>query len=204
MNWHSYSTGFLASAALIMAIGAQNAFVLRLGLRGQNVLPVIVLCAVSDAILITLGVCGLGSVIAASPGLLAAARWGGAAFLVAYGVFAFQRALRPAGAALTADASSDVPVGRILVTALGFTFLNPHVYLDTIVLLGALGASQPAAGQVPFVLGSTTASLAWFLALGYGARGLAPVFANPLAWRVLDALVGALMLALALGLIVRG
>ncbi len=203
MNWPSYSIGFVASAALIIAIGAQNAFVLRLGLLGQRVLPVILLCAFSDAVLITLGVGGLGTIIASSPSLLAAARWGGAAFLATSGATSLHRALRAEASALAAASGPALSASRTLVTALGFTFLNPHTYLDTVVLLGALGGSQPLAGRVPFVLGAVTASFTWFFALGYGARRLAPVFAHPLAWRVLDAFVGVLMLFLAIALAAR-
>jgi len=199
MSFSSFSTGFAASAALVAAIGAQNAYVLRLGLRGVHVLPVILVCIASDVLLIGAGVAGMGSVVASSPGVLAFARWGGAAFLAAYGVLALSRATRPGGA-LGASAEAPVSAARAVLTTLGFTFLNPHVYLDTVLLLGTLGATQPEGGHVAYVAGATTASACWFVALGYGARRLAPVFATPRAWRFLDAGVGALMLVLAAGL----
>ncbi len=201
MHWQSLPAGFAASAALVAAIGAQNAFVLRLGLvpGGRHVLPVVLLCIASDVLLISAGVLGLGTLIAESATFLAIARWGGAAFLVAYGATALWRSLKSGGGALEPGQDRGKGLGRVLVTVLGLTFLNPHVYLDTVVLLGALGGAQPAGGRVPFVLGATLASAAWFVALGFGARKLSGVFARPRAWRVLDAAVGVLMLALAFG-----
>ena len=199
IRWESFPAGFFASAALIAAIGAQNAYVLRLGLRRLHVAPVVLLCIVSDALLIAAGVLGMGSLMASWPALLVVARWGGVAFLAAYGIFALRRAARPGVAGLAAADARGNSLLRTLVTVLGLTFLNPHVYLDTVVLLGALGSAEPADGRVPFVLGAVLASAAWFLALGFGARWLSPLFARPGAWRVLDAGVGALMLFLAVG-----
>jgi L-lysine exporter family protein LysE/ArgO len=199
IQWQSFPSGFFASAALVAAIGAQNAYVLRLGLRRLHVAPVVLLCIVSDALLIAAGVLGMGSLLASWPALLVVARWGGVAFLAAYGVFALRRAVRADGAGLAAASARGTSLARTLVTVLGLTFLNPHVYLDTVVLLGALGSAEPAAGRVPFVLGAVLASATWFVALGFGARRLSPLFARPHAWRVLDAGVGALMLALAVG-----
>ncbi len=197
-GWQSFPTGFAASAALVASIGAQNTYVLRLGLRRLHLVPVVALCIVSDALLIGAGVLGMGTLIAAHPAALAAARWGGVAFLVAYGLFALRRALFARGGA-RGGAAASAPLAPTLMTVLALTFLNPHVYLDTVVLLGALGSAEPAAGRVPFVLGATAASALWFGVLGFGARRLSPLFARPRAWRVLDAGVGALMLALAFG-----
>ena len=199
MHWQSLLAGFGASAALVAAIGAQNAYVLRLGLRGEHVVPVVLLCIASDALLIAAGVLGVGSLVAGSPALFSVARWGGAAFLAGYGLLALRRAVRAEGGALSAASARPAALGRTLATALGFTFLNPHVYLDTVVLLGALGSAEPLAGRAPFVLGATLASAAWFVALGLGARRLSPLFARRHAWRILDAGVAALMLALAVG-----
>jgi L-lysine exporter family protein LysE/ArgO len=189
--------GFTSSLALIVAIGAQNAFVLRQGTRGEHVWPVVLTCAASDALLITLGVAGLGAVVADHRAALAVARWGGAAFLLGYAVLAARRALR-SGALLPAATSA----GRLratLLTCLAFTYLNPHVYLDTVLLLGTLAKQQRH--QWVFAAGAVGASGAWFVALGGGARRLAPLLARPAAWRVLDALIAAVMAGLAIRLL---
>jgi L-lysine exporter family protein LysE/ArgO len=193
----SVLAGFSSSLALIVAIGAQNAFVLRQGTRREHVWPVVLTCAASDALLITLGVAGLGAVVADHPTALAVARYGGAAFLLAYAALAARRALRP-GALVPADGSA----GRLratLLTCLAFTYLNPHVYLDTVLLLGTLANQQRH--QWLFAAGAVVASGAWFVALGGGARRLAPLLARPGAWRVLDALIAAVMAALAVKLL---
>jgi len=199
MNWSSFPAGFAASAALIAAIGAQNAYVLRLGLRGTHVLPVVFVCVASDALLVGAGVAGMGSALSSAPAVLAVARWGGAAFLAAYGAFALLRAARSGGEGLAASDEAPPSAARAILTTLGFTFLNPHVYLDTVLLLGTLGATQPEGGGAPFVAGATAASACWFFTLGFGARRLAPLFATRRAWRILDGGVGALMLVLAVG-----
>lgn len=194
----AFVSGFAASAALIVAIGAQNLFVLRQGLSGRHIGAVVLFCAGADAALITVGVAGLGAVLAGLPGL---ARWltlGGAVFLTVYGGRALVRAARPG--ALRAVGDGAVSLSAVMAGVAGFTFLNPHVYLDTVLLMGTLGASQPAAQRPVFVAGAATASLSWFLLLGYGARLLNPLFAKPSAWRVLDGLVGATMILLAAGL----
>jgi L-lysine exporter family protein LysE/ArgO len=198
-SWQSFPTGFVASAALVAAIGAQNAYVLRLGLRRLHVAPVVVLCIASDALLIAAGVLGMGTLVASFPSFLSVARWAGVAFLVAYGLFALRRAVAAGGGTLGGEGGRTTPLARTLGTVLALTFLNPHVYLDTVVLLGALGSAEPTGGRLPFVLGATAASAVWFLSLGFGARRLSPLFARRHAWRILDAGVGVLMLALALG-----
>jgi L-lysine exporter family protein LysE/ArgO len=194
-------SGFLLGLALIVAIGAQNAFVLRQGLRGEHVLGVVAVCAVSDLLLITAGVAGTGALLEQVPEAVTAVRWAGAAFLAAYGLLAARRALRPAGA-LLADAAERTPLATVLLTAAALTWLNPHVYLDTVVLLGSVAASQ---GELrwAFGAGAAVASVVWFCALGAGARLLRPVFARPASWRVLDALIAVVMVVLAVGL-VRG
>jgi len=189
--------GFANCLALIAAIGAQNAFVLRQGLRREHVWAVVVTCALSDALLISLGVAGLGAAVAGRPAVLLAVRWCGAAFLLAYAALALRRALRPQS--LDPAAARPTTFRATLLACLAFTYLNPHVYLDTVLLLGAV-ASQHTHRWV-FAAGAAVASLAWFAAVGGGARRLAPVLARPAAWRVLDAAVAAIMVAIAASLL---
>ena len=180
--------GFLLGASLIIAIGPQNAFVLRQGLVRAHVFAVATLCALSDAVLIAAGVGGLGTLVKSMPALAGAVAFGGALFLVVYGLIAFHRALRPGH--LEAARRADSGLGAALATCLAFTFLNPHVYLDTVVLVGALSARYAGAGRLAFGIGAALASLVWFYGLGYGARLLAPLFARDAAWRVLDVAIG--------------
>lgn len=191
--------GFLSSLVLIVAIGAQNSFVLRQGIRGEHLLPVTLLCVFSDLLLIGAGIAGLGALIQTLPQMLAAARYGGAAFLFVYGCLAARRAWH--GEHLAVQADGPRSLGKVVATCLGFTFLNPHVYLDTVILLGALANQHGDGGRWVFGAGAGVASLLWFFALAYGARRLAPVFIKPLAWRVLDALIALLTLGLAYGLL---
>jgi L-lysine exporter family protein LysE/ArgO len=191
--------GFAASAVLIIAIGAQNAFVLRQGLRREHVLPVVLVCAFSDLALITAGIAGLGAVINAQPGLVSAIRWVGAAFLLGYAVLAARRALRPQRLETTGQAPATLRA--TLLTCLALTYLNPHVYLDTVLLLGSIAQQHPH--RWLFGLGAAVASLGWFAALGAGARRLAPLLARPGAWRVLDGLIATVMAALGITLIVQ-
>lgn len=187
--------------SLIVAIGAQNAFVLRQGVRGQHVLPVIAVCAVSDIVLIAAGVAGFGTVVEAVPAVLTVARYAGAAFLFGYAVLAARRAL--SSSALIAEAAgASVAVGASVLTCLALTWLNPHVYLDTVVLLGSFASTYASPDRWFLAAGAMLASVVWFLALGYGARRLGPLFARPTAWRVLDSLIAVFMLALAIGLVV--
>ncbi|MDR6675311.1 LysE/ArgO family amino acid transporter [Xanthomonas sp. 1678] len=194
--------GFIASAGLIIAIGAQNAFVLRQGLQRQHVGVVVAVCAFGDIALIVLGVAGIGALVQQWPALLQVLRYAGAAFLGVYGLMAAQRAWRGAGA-LKAQGEEPASWRRILLTCLAFTFLNPHVYLDTMVLLGSLSTRYPGALRWAFAFGACLASVAWFCSLGYGARLLQPVFRKPNAWRVLDACIAVFMLALCLLLLLR-
>lgn len=268
--------GFGNSIALIVAIGAQNAFLLRVGIEGRRsvVVPVVIFCAVSDAVLITLGVLGVGALLDIAPGALHVMRLGGAAFLLAYAAFAAKRAIRPrtsglepadveplggpgtapasdvaTGTALAAEAGRavEVPAGggtvvdepgtaggstapttgtvtlerprprprasgtasglttrAALLTVAAFTWLNPHAYLDTVVLLGSIGNQQGPDDRWWWVLGAVLASITWFSAVGFGARLLRPLFAKPGAWRVLDAFVAVVMLALGLKLLIGG
>ena len=187
--------GFLLGAGLIIAIGAQNAFVLRQGLVREHVLPVVMLCAVSDAVLIAAGVLGLGTLISRGPVLILAATIGGAAFLVVYGLMAARRALRPA--VLEAAGRKAGSLKQALTFAALFTWANPHVYLDTVVLFGSISAQHQDTARTAFWLGGTLSSFVWFFALGYGARLLAPLFASPGAWRVLDGLIALIMFGIA-------
>ena len=191
----AFLAGFFLGGSLIVAIGAQNAFVLRQGLLRQHVFAICLFCALSDALLIALGVGGFGAYVSASPGLLRVVGLGGAAFLLVYGAMAFRRALAPASLV-----ASDAPAPALAAALAGcaaFTFLNPHVYLDTVVLVGGLSATWPDPGRLLFGAGAMTASFVWFFGLGYGARLLEPVFSNPRAWQVLDCLIGITMWALA-------
>jgi L-lysine exporter family protein LysE/ArgO len=189
--------GFAASAVLIIAIGAQNAFVLRQGLRREHVVPVVLTCAISDVLLIVAGIAGLGTVVGRHPAALTAIRWFGAAFLLGYAVMAAKRAVKPA--ALSPTDRSPATLRATLLTCLALTYLNPHVYLDTVLLLGSL--AQQYAHRWLFGVGAAAASGAWFVALGLGARRLAPVLNEPVAWRILDGLIAAVMAGLAVALL---
>lgn len=195
-----FLTGFGLSLGLIVAIGAQNAFVLRQGLRREHVGAVVAFCALADLALIAAGVAGLGAVLGRTPALVTGLSLGGAAFLGWYGLSALRRAWHPARLVAENGGEALTRAGALARVA-AFTLLNPHVYLDTVLLVGSVGAAQPVGAHGPFVAGAGIASLAWFAALGFGARLLAPLFARPLAWRVLDLLVGAVMILLAAGLL---
>lgn len=215
--------------SLIVAIGAQNLFVLRQGLRREHVFAVAAICAVSDIALIVIGVSGIGAVLQAVPWLVDVVRWAGAAFLVAYGVLAARRAIRPTGAVLTASAgrggaerrvetpeseaagSRDASPPLLLVerrgtlaaavgTCLALTWLNPHVYLDTVFLLGSV-ASTHGDQRWAFALGAGAASLIWFFGLAYGARLLGGVLGSPRAWRILDGVIAVVMIVLGVSLV---
>ncbi len=194
--------GWLVSISLIMAIGAQNAFVLRQGLRREHVGWVVLACATSDAVLIAAGVAGFGLVSGLLPWIGEAMRWAGVAFLLVYGGLRFRAALR-GGEALMPTAGVSAPLGQVVLTALVLTWANPHVYLDTVVLLGSISA-QYRPYQMEFGVAAAVGSFSFFTALGYGARLLAPVFANPKAWVGLEIIVGCTMWAIAAGLAFGG
>ncbi|MGW7382321.1 LysE/ArgO family amino acid transporter [Streptomyces sp. NPDC054794] len=191
--------GFGTGLSLIVAIGAQNAFVLRQGIRRDAVLAVVGICALSDALLICLGVGGVGAVVVAWPGALTAVGLIGGAFLLGYGVLAARRVLGP-GTGLRTEGEAAGSRRRAVLTCLAMTWLNPHVYLDTVFLLGSLAAERGAL-RWTFGLGAAVASLCWFTALGFGARLLGRFLAKPSAWRVLDGLVAATMIALGVTLV---
>ena len=191
--------GFISGAALIIAIGAQNSFVLRQGIRREHVLSIVLVCASADALLIAAGIAGLGALIQSVPIVLVVARYGGAAFLFSYGLFATKRALQPHQLIVNSDIGTSL--GAAMATCLAFTFLNPHVYLDTVVLLGSLANQRGVEGRWIFGGGASVASFVWFFTLGYGARLLAPLFSRPIAWRVLDSLIAMIRLGLATALL---
>lgn len=187
------ATGFLTSLTLIAAIGAQNAFVLRQGIRGEHVLAVVALCTVSDMMLIAAGIAGFGALVAAHPSVVTVATLGGAVFLIGYGLLAARRALHPG--TLTPADTTPTRLAGVVATCLALTFLNPHVYLDTVVLLGAL-SNEHADNRWLFGIGAVTASAVWFTTLGLGARRLRTLFATPLTWRILDGFIAATMVTL--------
>ena len=189
--------GFGTGLALIVAIGAQNAFVLRLGIVGERrtIIAVASVCAGSDAVLIVAGVLGIGAVVEAAPGALVVVRILGAGFLVVYGLLAARRAIRP-GALAPTDAPPSTSLRAAVATAFALTWLNPHVYLDTVVFLGSVANQNPGAQRWWWAGGAVVASLVWFFALGLGARYLRPFFARPGSWRILDSLIAVVMIGL--------
>ncbi|GGR45735.1 L-lysine exporter family protein LysE/ArgO [Nocardioides luteus] len=193
--------GLLTGLTLIVAIGSQNAYVLRQGILRSHILVVVAVCAASDLILICAGVGGMGAVVERAGWVMEVLRWLGVAFLGWYGIGSFRRALRPSGLD-AADAPADSLL-RVAAKAAAFTWLNPHVYIDTLVLHGSIAATYGAA-RWGFAVGGCLASIIWFAGLGYGARLLAPLLASRRAWRVLDSLIGVTMLAIAGGLAVGG
>ncbi|MFG3103904.1 LysE/ArgO family amino acid transporter [Streptomyces sp. NPDC048182] len=194
------AAGFGTGLSLIVAIGAQNAFVLRQGARRDAVLAVVGICALSDVVLIAAGVAGVGAVVVAWPGLVTAVGWIGGAFLLCYGALAARRALRPAGGALRAEGEAAGSRRRAVLACLALTWLNPHVYLDTVFLLGSVAADRGPL-RWTFGLGAACASLCWFAALGFGARFLGRFLSRPAAWRILDGLVAATMIVLGVTLV---
>jgi L-lysine exporter family protein LysE/ArgO len=203
MTGTAFLQGWLMTAGLIVAIGAQNALVLRQGLLRSHVGPVVVLCTASDWLLIALGVFGLGAAIQSSPGLLQFFRYGGAAFLIAYGVRSAMQAWRGQGQLLQAGARGAT-LSATLASTLALTYLNPHVYLDTVVLLGSVGAQHGASGRIAFAAGAGLASLMWFATLGYGAAAASRWLQRPVVWRAIDATVALVMFSVAAQLLVGG
>ena len=191
--------GFLLGASLIIAIGAQNAFVLKLGIQKRHVFTIVMICALSDALLIVLGVAGFGTFVQSSPNILTAVTIFGAVFLSLYGGLAMMRAIHPSRMK-AADNPQTTLVGAV-TTVLSLTFLNPHVYLDTVVLLGGISAQYEGAARFIFGAGAALASFVWFFALGYGARLLQPVFAKPRSWQILEFFIAIIMWSIAFKLI---
>ena len=194
----SLFAGFALGLSLILAIGAQNSFVLRQGLKGEFVLPVVLTCAISDAVLIVAGVAGFGALVEAAPVVVDVARWGGAAFLVVYGALNFRSAYH-GGGSLESEKGDTPKLAKAIGTVLVLTWANPHVYLDTVVLLGGISAQYPDPRL--FGLGAVISSFFFFFSLGYGASLLRGFFASPLSWRILDVGIGITMWAIAYSLI---
>lgn len=199
MTLTTFFAAFGLGLSLIVAIGAQNAFVLRQGLKREHVGAVVATCAISDALLIAAGVAGFGNLSARLPWLAEAMRYGGAAFLFFYAALSLRRALR-GGQAMTEAANGTSSLRATLVTCLLLTWANPHVYLDTLALMGAVSAQYD--NKLAFALGGTCASGVFFVSLGYGARLLAPIFRRPSAWRALDVAIAVVMAVIGIGLLV--
>ncbi|MFM0242868.1 LysE/ArgO family amino acid transporter [Paraburkholderia phytofirmans] len=200
MNWLSFSHGAALCASLIVTIGAQNAFVLRQGIMRSHVGKIVALCALSDFILIGAGVGGAAVLVERYPVFVHAMLYVGLAYLAWFGINALRRAVRPEHAVMDGENVSAAPVQRavpIILMTLAFTWLNPHVYLDTFLLIGTAGAREPEGARVAFALGAMAVSGIWFIGLGYGARVLAPLFKRATAWRVLDGAIGSMVLLLA-------
>ena len=195
-----YFQGFVLTAGLIIAIGAQNAFVLSNAVRGNRPLLIASLCTGGDLLLIGLGLAGVGTLVASHPGLMRFAAFGGALFLIVYGAFALKSALRGT-AGLQADKHLPLTRGALVLTTLAVTFLNPHAYLDTVVLIGSIGGQFPFQQRLVFGAGAVTASFVWFFTLGFGGPWLAPLFRRRSAWRLLDGLICLMMWGIALGLV---
>ncbi|WP_104177475.1 LysE/ArgO family amino acid transporter [Cryobacterium sp. Y50] len=188
--------GFGTGLALIIAIGAQNAYILRLGIEGKNrtVLAAVLICSVSDAVLILAGIVGIGALIRTAPVVLVVVQALGVGFLLSYGMFAAVRAFRPG--VLVAAAITHESTRAVIATTLALTWLNPHVYLDTLIFLGSVANQQGASERWWWGAGAITGSFVWFFALGFGARMLRPLFAQRSSWRVLDAFIAVVMIAL--------
>lgn len=194
--------GIGTGLSLIMAIGAQNAFVLRQGIRREHVLPVVLICGLTDAALETLGVAGIGYIVERAPIVLDIVRWGGVVFLLWYAWSAARRAMGPE--ALVAGEGSATSLKKTVLACLAITYLNPHVYLDTMVLMGSIGNAQGDPQRWWFAAGGALASIVWFFVLGYGARSLTRFFASPRSWQVLDWVVAVTMFVIALRLVFGG
>ena len=196
---HTYLQGFAIGLSLIVAIGAQNAFVLKQGLKKQAVFWVCFVCALSDSILVVLGITGFATVIQLYPELVGFAKWAGAVFLLWYGLQHAIQAFK-SNQSLHAGSQNEIKLSKIIIVCLALTWLNPHVYLDTVVLIGSI-STQFEQTKLYFTLGVITASWFFFFSLGYGARVLIPVFANPKAWKVLDVVIALIMWSIAISLI---
>lgn len=196
---NAFVAGFSLGLSLILAIGSQNAFVLKQGLKKEHVFAVCFVCALSDAILISAGVAGFGTIVKQFPIIEVVARYGGAIFLTVYAFLSFKSALTKNHALRTHEQPTQ-PLFKVVSICLAFTWLNPHVYLDTVVLLGSI-STQYHPNQGTFALGAVCASFVFFFSLGYGARLLAPLFEKPRSWQILEGLIGIIMLAIAFSLI---
>jgi L-lysine exporter family protein LysE/ArgO len=193
--------GFGTGAGLIIAIGAQNAFVLKQGILKNHVFITVLICAVIDAILIALGVGGFGRILVSSSLLLNIARWGGAAFLTYYGLRSFRAVFKTESLTINAGSTDRPNLRQSIATVLALSLLNPHVYLDTVILVGSIGAQFPSFERPFFAIGAIVASFVWFFSMGFGARYLEPLFQKPMAWKILDFIIGCVMWLIAFMLI---
>lgn len=198
-----FFTGFGTGASLIVAIGAQNAYVLEQGLKRSRVFVTAFLCTLCDIALILVGVTGMGALIAQTPDLQTFTTLGGAIFLMVYGILAFRSAFRSSAIELANRTQAPLDLRAAILATLAVSLLNPHVYLDTVVLLGSIGAAYPIPERAFFALGAMLASLTWFFGLAYGAAQLTPLFQNPRAWKILDVVVGLTMWTIAVALLTR-
>lgn len=201
MNYVPWLEGLVLGASLIIAIGAQNAFILKQGLKREHLFLTAMTCAVADSLLIYLGVEGIGELFSQYPMLSQIFRWGGALFLILYGIRSFYSAFHPHILVAALDNPEKSSAWLTFVALLGFTFLNPHVYVDTFLLLGTIGAERPLPDHIPFVMGAISASFIWFFGLTYGASYLSVYFKKPRAWQIVDTLMGIVMIGIAINLI---
>ncbi|WP_310631695.1 MULTISPECIES: LysE/ArgO family amino acid transporter [unclassified Paraburkholderia] len=200
MNWLAFSHGAALCASLIVTIGAQNAFVLRQGILRSHIGKIVILCTLSDFILIGAGVGGASALVERYPTFVHLVLYAGLAWLVWFGIGALRRAVKPTHAVLDAETQANAPEQRalpIMLMTLAFTWLNPHVYLDTFLLIGTAGAREPQGARLAFAIGAMAVSAVWFVGLGYGARAMAPLFRRASAWRVLDGAIGSMVLLIA-------
>ncbi|SHE58607.1 LysE/ArgO family amino acid transporter [Vibrio gazogenes] len=197
----AFIAGITLGFSLILAIGSQNAFVLKQGLKQQYVFSICIFCALSDAILITIGVYGMATIVSLLPQFSIAAKYFGVAFLIFYGTQNLRSAIWHSGSSLSAEGSDGLPFTKVILTCLAFTWLNPHVYLDTVLLIGSISTNY-AEQQLFFTVGAIMASFIFFFALGFGARLLTPIFSKPVYWRVLDGVIALFMYFIAYKLIV--
>jgi L-lysine exporter family protein LysE/ArgO len=195
--YSAFLNGFALGASLIIAIGAQNAFILKQGLLRQHVFFLCLICAASDGLLIAAGVGGLGTLVSSHPALVQAVTLFGALFLAAYSFIAFRRAFHDSSMGVSGEGTS---LKKAVAACLAFTFLNPHVYLDTVLLLGGLSSRYSGDARTAYGAGAVVASFVWFFGLGYGARLLLPLFQKPMAWRILDVIIGIVMALIAASL----
>lgn len=193
--------GFLLCASLIVAIGAQNTFVLKQGIKKQHLFLTALTCALFDGALILLGVTGIGALMSDVPGLTQVLCWGGAIFLLGYGLRSFYHAVRPHTLLNELESGATTTKLATFLAIMGFTLLNPHVYIDTFLLLGSVGAEHPAHEHIPFTIGAVMASFAWFFSLTYGTTFLSPLFKNPRAWQILNTIMGFVMIGMAVRLV---
>jgi L-lysine exporter family protein LysE/ArgO len=200
MNWLTFSHGAALCASLIVTIGAQNAYVLRQGILRSHVGKIVVMCILSDFALIAAGVGGASVLVARYPRVVHALLYVGLAYLVWFGICALRRAWKPSHQSIdvaAGGAATALSARAALLPAIALTWLNPHVYLDTFLLIGTAGAREPEAARLAFAIGAMFVSFVWFIALGYGARALAPLFKRAGAWRVFDSMIGAMVIAIA-------